>query len=241
MNDVKDEPNDVKLSSVTKLNSELIARTALDLLNEVGLDGLTMRLLAKELGVQAAALYWHLKNKQELLDAMAAIMFHELSDGLEAPRKGVDWADWIADGIRAMRRNMLRYRDGAKVYAGTYLAARDLPRSLELIMATMVDAGFSVRDAARGYPALYHYAIGFTIEEQARSGADYHDRNPYQTAELTENVDGQRFPLAAQAVDDLFDADADAGFEDGLQVILAGLRARYLDQAAATPLDGAKP
>jgi len=76
----------------------VIARTALGLLNEVGLDGLTMRLLAKELGVQAAALYWHLKNKQELLDAMAAIMFRELNDGLEAPRKGTDWRTGSAIG-----------------------------------------------------------------------------------------------------------------------------------------------
>jgi TetR/AcrR family tetracycline transcriptional repressor len=92
----------------------------------------------------------------------------------------------------------------------------------------MVDAGFSARDAARGFPVLYHYAIGFTIEEQARSGADYADHNPYQTNELTENVDAQRFPLTARAAGDLFDARTDDGFEDGLQVIIAGLRARYL-------------
>jgi len=212
-----------------KLNVEVIARTALGLLNEVGLDGLTMRLLAKELGVQAAALYWHLKNKQELLDAMAAIMFRELNDGLEAPRKGTDWADWVGDRVRNVRRMMLKYRDGARVFAGTYIAESELPRSMELTLATMVDAGFSVRDAARGFPVLYHYMIGFTIEEQARSGAYYPDQSPYHADELAEVVDEQRFPLVVQAAVDLFDADADAGFEDGLQVIIAGLRARYLN------------
>ncbi|QNE21425.1 TetR family transcriptional regulator [Kribbella qitaiheensis] len=212
-----------------KLNSRLIARTALGLLNEVGLDGLTMRLLAKELGVQAAALYWHLKNKQELLDAMAAIMFHELNDGLEAPRKNTDWADWIGDRVRAMRRMMLTYRDGARVFAGSYIAESELPRSIELTLATMVDAGFSVRDAARGFPVLLHYVIGFTIEEQARDGAAYLDQNPYQTDDPAQGVDEQRFPLAAQAAADLLDAQTETGFEDGLQVILAGLRARYLD------------
>ncbi|WP_328604089.1 TetR/AcrR family transcriptional regulator C-terminal domain-containing protein [Amycolatopsis sp. NBC_00345] len=211
-----------------KLNREVIAKTALGLLNDVGLDGLTMRLLAKELGVQAAALYWHLKNKQQLLDAMAAIMFNELSDGLEAPRKGEDWADWVGERVRAIRRMMLKYRDGARVFAGTYIAESELPRSLELTLATMVDAGFSARDAARGFPVLYHYAVGFTIEEQARSGADYAGDNPYHANELAENVDAERFPLTAQAAGDLFDARTDDGFEDGLQVIIAGLRARYL-------------
>lgn len=211
-----------------KLNGEVIARTALGLLNEVGLDGLTMRVLAKELGVQPAALYWHLKNKRQLLDAMAALMFREVNDGLEAPRKGTDWADWIAERVRAIRRMMLKYRDGARVFAGTHIAESELPRSIELTLATMVDAGFSVRDAARGFPVLYHYAIGFTIEEQARSGDDYLGENPYQTNDLAEAVDEERFPLAAQAASHLFDVHADTGFEDGIQVIIAGLRTRYL-------------
>jgi TetR/AcrR family transcriptional regulator, tetracycline repressor protein len=209
-----------------KLNREVIARTALGLLNEVGLDGLTMRLLAKELGVQVAALYWHLKNKQELLDAMAAIMFHELNDGLEGPRKGADWTDWIADRVRSMRQMMLSYRDGARVFAGTYVSESELPRSIELTLSTMVDAGFSVRDAARGFPTLYHYVVGFTIEEQARTGSAYVDENPYETDELA--FDRERFPLAAQAAPDLFDSRSDRGFEEGLQVILAGLQAHYL-------------
>jgi len=76
---------------------------------------------------------------------------------------------------------------------------------------------------------LYHYMIGFTIEEQARSGAYYPFQSPYHADELAEVVDEQRFPLVVQAAADLFDADADAGFEDGLQVIIAGLRARYLN------------
>ena len=230
MNNVKDDHNGVKLSSV-KLNTELIARTALDLLNEVGLDGLTMRLLAKELGVQAAALYWHLKNKQELLDAMATVMFHELNEDLEAPRKGVDWTEWIAERTRDMRRMMLKYRDGARVYAGSYITEFEMPRSIELTMATMVDAGFSPRDAASSFPTLFHYAIGFTIEEQARGGAAYAGRNPYQGKKAAESLDTQRFPLTAQASVNLFEADTDAGFEAGLQVIVAGLRARYLDRA----------
>ncbi|HEX3783077.1 MAG TPA: TetR/AcrR family transcriptional regulator C-terminal domain-containing protein [Pseudonocardiaceae bacterium] len=213
-----------------KLSSEVIASTALGLLNEVGLDGLTMRVLAKELGVQAAALYWHLKNKQELLDAMAAIMYREINDDLEGPRKGADWADWARERMRNARRVMLKYRDGARVFAGTYVTDVEMPRPIELAMATMQDAGFSVRDAARGFPVLLHYTIGFTIEEQARIGESYDGQNPYQVNALPGNVDKQRFPLTAAAVPHLFDADTDAGFEDGLRVIIAGLRATYLDR-----------
>jgi TetR/AcrR family tetracycline transcriptional repressor len=48
----------------------------LDVLDEVGIDGLTVRLLAGRLGVKSPALYWHLRNKQELLDAMADFVVH---------------------------------------------------------------------------------------------------------------------------------------------------------------------
>jgi TetR/AcrR family tetracycline transcriptional repressor len=93
---------------------------------------------------------------------------------------------------------MLKYRVGARVFAGTYIVESELHRSIELTLATMVDGGFSVRDAARGYAVLYHYAVGFTIEEQARSGADYLDNNPYRPNGPMEDVDGLRFPLLAQ-------------------------------------------
>ncbi|NUR85911.1 MAG: helix-turn-helix transcriptional regulator, partial [Nonomuraea sp.] len=52
------------------LDRELIVRTALRLLDEVGLEKLSLRRLAKELGAHPTALYWHFSGKQELLDAM---------------------------------------------------------------------------------------------------------------------------------------------------------------------------
>ncbi|MGW6277169.1 TetR/AcrR family transcriptional regulator C-terminal domain-containing protein [Kribbella sp. NPDC055071] len=208
-----------------KLTREVIAKAALGLLNEVGLDGLTMRLLANELGVQAPALYWHLKNKQELLDAMAAVMSHEVNDGLEAPRKGIDWTEWLTGRARALRQMMLTYRDGARVFAGSYMDESDLPRSVELTLATLVDAGFTLEDAARGFPVVYHYTIGFTIEEQARTGADYKGENPYTSTPLTTST---RYPLTTQAGPHLFESRTDQAFEAGLQVILTGLKATYL-------------
>ncbi|MFI5782409.1 TetR/AcrR family transcriptional regulator C-terminal domain-containing protein [Nocardia sp. NPDC051570] len=213
-----------KTAPPAKLTVELIARTALDLLNEVGLDGLTMRALATRLTVQAPALYWHVKNKRQLLDAMATMMFVDAIGGIEAPRRGVDWDEWSAEWARRLRRTMLRYRDGARVFAGTWVTDPFVFRTTELALGTLQDAGFELRTAARTFGVLLHYTVGFTIEEQARTGIDYGDVNPYGDEQMSAILDPERFPLSAAARNDLFDPDTDRGFEDGLRVVLAGMR-----------------
>ena len=102
-----------------------IARSGLKLLNEVGLNGLTLRLIAADLGVKAPALYWHMKNKQELLDEMATQMYVDAAPDREPPEPMEEW-DVVAHRARALRRMMLAHRDGGKVFAGTYLGEEGL-------------------------------------------------------------------------------------------------------------------
>ena len=208
-----------------KLTSDRIARTALGLLNDVGLDGLTMRVLAKELGVQAPTLYWHVRNKQELLDAMAELMSAETNDGIEAPAAGVTWQEWVTDGARRMRRTMLRYRDGARVLAGANTTGPAVPRTIELTLRTLTDAGFPAAAAARAFPAVLHYTVGFVIEEQARTGAAYGSDNPYDSSLA---VDPSKFPLTAGVATELRAVDSEATFEYGLRLILTGMRVEVL-------------
>src|SRR5918999_4997366 len=99
--------------SENKLTRETIVETAVGLLNGVGLDGLTMRRLAAELGVQNPALYWHFRNKQELLDEMADAMV--VGAGMGPPRDGESWQDWLLRRSRAYRDSVLSYRDGARI------------------------------------------------------------------------------------------------------------------------------
>jgi AcrR family transcriptional regulator len=209
-----------------RITPDLIASTALRLLNDVGLDGLTMRLLAKELGVQAPTLYWHVKNKQELLDLMADLMSAEVGEGLEAPARGTSWQDWAADLTRRMRRTMLRYRDGARVTGGAYSRSSAVPRTVELTLRTFQDAGFPVAAAARAFPVLLHYTVGFVIEEQARTGAAYEGDSPYSEAGLL--VDPEKYPLTASVAKELFAVDSEANFEYGLKIILTGMRVETL-------------
>ncbi|MFI9815301.1 TetR/AcrR family transcriptional regulator C-terminal domain-containing protein [Saccharothrix variisporea] len=189
------------------LGRDTIVRAALALLDDVGLDGLTLRRLADELDVQAPALYWHVKNKAELLHDMAAAIVHDALHDLEAPRRGESWVDWTADCAHRLRDAMRTHRDGARVLSGTYLTHLS-GRPLELALRTLCDAGFSARDAARGIGTVFSYVQGFTVEEQSTPQPP---------------VDATRFPLAAHAVTELTH-NPDARFEHGLRLLLSGLR-----------------
>ncbi|WP_280441215.1 TetR/AcrR family transcriptional regulator C-terminal domain-containing protein [Nocardia brasiliensis] len=213
-----------------KLDTQVIAQAALDLLDEVGLDGLTMRKVAAALDVQAPALYWHVANKRELLDAMARNVFVAAIEGVEAPRRGEEWDEWVMRLAGRLRRSMLRYRDGAKVLAGTYINDEAMWRTVELTLRTLEDAGFSTVDAGRVFPVLLHYTTGFVIEEQARFGTDY-DRNPYGMDQLGQAMDAARYPLTTHMVARFADADSDAEFTHGLRVIVAGIRATRTDHS----------
>lgn len=83
-----------KVSSMTKLQPNTVIRAALDLLNEVGVDGLTTRKLAERLGVQQPALYWHFRNKRALLDALAEAMLAE-NHTHSVPRADDDWRSFL--------------------------------------------------------------------------------------------------------------------------------------------------
>ncbi len=102
-----------KVSSMTKLQPNTVIRAALDLLNEVGVDGLTTRKLAERLGVQQPALYWHFRNKRALLHALAEAMLAE-NHTHSVPRADDDWRSFLIGNARSFRRALLAYRDGAR-------------------------------------------------------------------------------------------------------------------------------
>jgi hypothetical protein len=82
-----------------------------------------------------------------------------------AGQKG-DWPDWAMHLGHGIRR-MLRHRDGAKMFSGTYLTNSALYLPIEAALRRLVEAGFTARDAICVYRTIYCYSFGFTIEEQA--------------------------------------------------------------------------
>jgi AcrR family transcriptional regulator len=206
--------------ATTRLDRTLVARTSLDLLNEVGLEGLTLRAIAAKLDVQAPALYWHFKDKKALLDEMATEMTRRMADDLSAPAPD-GWQAVLAQVMRGLRDHLLRYRDGAKVYSGTHFTDTAHAGPMEANLRALTEAGFTQATAARAWFTAYSYTIGFVIEEQsmgpdpATEGGD-----AYEVDARAERL--AAYPRAAAGGYEIF-RDRGEGFEAGLTAVVAGI------------------
>ncbi|MFE9454168.1 TetR/AcrR family transcriptional regulator C-terminal domain-containing protein [Streptomyces sp. NPDC006739] len=205
------------------LDRRRVADAALRLLNEVGLDGLTLRAIAKELDVKAPALYWHFKDKQALLDEMATEMYRRMVAGTALD--GADtWRERLLMTNRGLRAALLGYRDGAKVFSGSRFTGTDHAGELQTTLGLLTDAGFTLAQAVHADRTANAYTIGFVTEEQGVNPLPNERREGYDVEERARRMAG--YPLAAEAGRLLF-AGYDEQFEEGLALVVAGIGARY--------------
>src|ERR1700744_1750417 len=138
---------------------ERIVTVALELLDEAGLDGLTLRRLADRLGIRAPTLYWHVRNKRELLDLLAAAIVEGARARWREPQPGQPWWEWLAARARVMRTGLLAHRDSAMVVSGNRPAESSLP-GIERQLRALGDAGFAPHDGLLALLTLNSYVIG---------------------------------------------------------------------------------
>jgi AcrR family transcriptional regulator len=203
-----------------RLSREQVLAAALDLLDEVGLEQLTMRRLAAALGVQNGATYWHFRSKQVLLEAMADALLTDLTARLDTESP---WSERIIELAHQLRRALLSRRDGARLFSAAFFP---LPNALtygEAMIAALGESGLSSRDAAWAADTLTYYVVGHTIEEQlavALPGGG-HDA----TARLIDAVDPQRYPHMYAALAHIPAPHHHEHFDYGLRLVVNGLHA----------------
>ncbi|WP_432907977.1 TetR/AcrR family transcriptional regulator C-terminal domain-containing protein [Micromonospora matsumotoense] len=197
-----------------RLDRERTIDEALRLLNEGGLDALTMRRLAEALNAQAGALYRYFATKQDLLTAMAERMLTGCADDADGP----DWAQTVTALAHRLRASLLAHRDGARVYAGTRSIGPNTLGFAEAAVAALIEADFAPDDAARAMFSIVHFTIGHTLEEQAAAG-DLAD-----LTQLRRALDPGAYPALAAAGAALTDPGFATHFEFGLTALIDGLR-----------------
>jgi TetR/AcrR family transcriptional regulator, tetracycline repressor protein len=202
------------------LTRGLVVRAALDLLDEVGLDKLSTRRLADRLGVRSPALYWHVKDKPQLLDLMAQELLRPDTSARPAPADDLREA-WAATA-RERRRRLLSRRDGARLVSGTR-PGPDVARAAEEGIAELVGAGLTPATALHTLIAISHFVTGFVIEEQAAAAR-----------EVPAHGGGEDFPLLRAAIESGGAPEGDRAFEHGLGALIDGLARNLLGVARET-------
>ena len=213
------------------LTQEQVVKRAVDLMAEAGLEALTLRRLATDLGVSAPTLYWHVRNKRELLDLMAEALVAR-AGRTTSPAPGQPWWEWLAERARLQFQAIVSHRDAALVVAGNRPTEATLP-DVEEVLASLVAADFPASEALRIVLSIGHYVIGCAVErqaEEARSAAPEHDA---RLLEQARNLPTLR--AAIGTLDGPGPSAGDAGFEYGLGLLLEGARARHAALLSAPP------
>ncbi|HEY3338761.1 MAG TPA: TetR/AcrR family transcriptional regulator C-terminal domain-containing protein [Propionicimonas sp.] len=197
-----------------------IVETALQLLDEEGINAVTARALADRLGVRAPALYWHVGSKQEILDEMATEIHRRVARQLEAELQCDSWHEGFAIYARVLRREYLKHRDGARTFSGARVTDVDVLRAQETFLRRWTSSGLSLADIGAAGQLVRSFVVGFAIEEQDRGQAG---GQGYSIA-ARDDVLGAEIPLVA-GTGKLVLSPPDERFERYVEIILTGLEA----------------
>ena len=144
------------------LTRERVIAAAFELADEGGVEALTMRSLAARLGVQAMSLYHHIRNKDDLLDAMA----DELASRIERPRPGGEWRAEMRRRALSMRALFRAHPWAPPVFIGRIALGGHLLRLIDATIGTLHAAGFSYPEADHVWNAIDSHIHGFHLIEQ---------------------------------------------------------------------------
>jgi AcrR family transcriptional regulator len=152
---------DTKVARPEGLTRDRIVTAAVELADAGGLEALSMRTLADELGTAPMSLYRHVANKDDLLDAMIDVVFAEA----EVPPRQPDWKAEMRERAMATRAALSQHG-----WANGLMESRTKPgpanmRYHNAFMGCLREAGFPFRQAVHAYNAVQSYTYGFCLQE----------------------------------------------------------------------------
>jgi AcrR family transcriptional regulator len=215
------------------LSRERVLRAALELADARGFDAISMRNVAKKLGVEAMSLYNHVANKEDIVDGLVDIVFGEI----EVATPGtVDWKTSMRQRAISVRAALNRHRWAVGLMEGRMNPG---PASLEnhdAVLGCLRESGFSFRAAVHAYSVMDAYIYGFALQER---GLPFDA--PEETAQVMQrqrrNIPNMEdYPYLVEAASEFVEAgyDYDTEFEFGLDVILDGLERLRAEAEPAT-------
>jgi AcrR family transcriptional regulator len=215
------------------LSRDRVLRAAVRIADEGGLESLTMRRVAEELGAEAMSLYYHVAKKEDILDGLVDVIAAEINDVVEHPPEpsgGTDWKTAIRRRILSAREVFLAHPWAPGVFEERAGASPAVLRYYDGLVGLMRDGGFSYDLAHHALHALGSRALGFSQEPFAPGDGP----GGAGTASPPPDAEGMaaQFPHLAGVLAEIVHDDPDstlgwcddqAEFEFGLDLILDGL------------------
>ncbi len=196
-----------------------VAAAALELVDEEGLDRLSMRRLAQRLGVGTMTLYGYFRSKEELLHALVDVA----AAGAPPPPDEGDWQDRLRTIAWRWHRGLERHPALVEVRLRRPILAPAALRGTEAGLQALVDAGFDTAAAARGFRTLFLYVFGYATFSAGQAGEP-------ARAELDAAISALpagEYPIVSRSAAELaVTLGGDEQFADGLELLLAGLASR---------------
>lgn len=212
-------------STRTELSRAAIVERAFAVTDEEGPDALTIRRLATEFGVTPMALYWHVRNKDELLAAMGDAFFADIA----LPDRGGPWDEQLSAIVTALVESLRRHPAMAELAYERILACTNGVELTEYCLRMLVDAGFTEQEAADLARTALHTAVSLTRflpgaeNEVARAEREEHLRGKQAAISA---LPVERYPMTVGAMKALTEClNDDAYFRFGIDHYVLGARA----------------
>lgn len=201
------------------LTRERIISTAIDLADKDGIESLSMRKLAQEMGVKAMSLYNHVTNKDEILDSIVDIVVSEI----ELPKIGGDWRDEMRRRAISAHKILLRHPWAAMALMSRMNVGSAMLKYIDMTLGCLCEAGFSCEMADHAINVIDSYIYGFTLQEL---NFPIHESDYSEMAvQGLPIIPADKYPylnkLAHQVIERSYDGIHSFGF--GLELILNGL------------------
>jgi AcrR family transcriptional regulator len=208
------------------ISRDAIVTTAIRLLDADGLDALSMRRIADELGTGAASLYWHVGSKDGLLDLVFDKIIGEGLASIPDPLPG-SWREQLKEVARAQRAVSLRHPYVVRISIGRIPMGPNALRYSERVLAILSAGGLPADLAVKGSHLLIATVNGFTLDETGVSDnaprtADQ-QHAAAQASEYLAALPADQFPNLVALADEFGYADPDGQFELLIDIFVDGL------------------
>jgi AcrR family transcriptional regulator len=205
------------------LTRERVVEAATRVMDEEGLDAVSMRRVAREVGVEAMSLYHHVEDKEDLLDGICEHVMAQF----DFPEPVEDWAENCRRGARAWRRLLQAHPAVMRLFAEQRGPIRsiDSVRPMEFALRILRSCGLTDRDTAQAFHAFGGYIQGFVMMELGSIAGGSDEEHQKAHAELAATLPDEF--AALQACSPYFaECDPDEQFEFGLDLLIRGLETK---------------